>query len=151
DLLESVLGNAPPEVVLAERMEPPPSRALAEAKRRGLEGIIVKARGSTYEPRRAKTWLKLKVIQEQEVAIVGWLRVVNRARQVGALVVAGAEGKKLVFAGKGGTGYSSAMRRELGARLSEKIVAKPPVEDAPRLKGVHWVEPELVAQVKFSE
>ena len=151
ELLESVLGNPPDGVVVAERLEPPAARALAEAARRGHEGIILKNRGSVYEPRRSRTWLKLKAIMEQEVAVIGWLPLVNAPSQVGALLVGVSDGKELRFAGKVGTGFSSAVRRDLARQMADDRVAKAPVADAPRIRDAIWVTPRLVAQVKFTE
>jgi bifunctional non-homologous end joining protein LigD len=146
-----VIANAPAEIVLAEKLVGPAARALAEAAGRGHEGVILKRAGSAYEPRRAKTWLKLKAVLEQEVAIVGWEQLVNVPTAVGALIVAISDGKKLHFAGKVGTGFSSATRRELYKKLAPTKIDKTAVLEAPRIRGAFWVEPKLVAQVRFTE
>src|SRR5205823_3576809 len=72
DLLKSVLSNAPPEVRLAEQMPGPIPEALEEVRKRGLEGLILKAPGSVYEKGRSREWLKLKAQANQELAIIGW-------------------------------------------------------------------------------
>ncbi|HME90403.1 MAG TPA: DNA ligase, partial [Myxococcaceae bacterium] len=61
DLLESVLTGAPPIIQIAERLEGSVAAVMAEAKRRGLEGVVAKLNGSPYSNRRSTDWLKLKV------------------------------------------------------------------------------------------
>jgi bifunctional non-homologous end joining protein LigD len=151
DLLVSLLGNAPEGVALSEELEGPAARALAEAARRGQEGVILKLKGSPYEARRTKTWLKLKAVLGQEVAIVGYEPLTGAPRQVGALIVAIADGGKLRHAGKVGTGFTAAVRRDLLRLLEPDRVEKPALEGAPRLRDAVWVEPRRVAQVQFTE
>jgi len=149
--LERLLADAPNGLALSKRVAGPAARALAEAARRGEEGLILKARGSRYEGKRAKTWLKLKALLNQEVAIVGYELLDGATDQIGSLVVAVAEGRKLRFAGKVGTGFSTAVRRELLAKLAPDRVDEAPVVDPPKLRDAIWVEPRLVAQVRFTE
>ena len=93
------------------------ARARRSSRRRGanqLEGIIAKLRRSRYEPgRRSKAWLKLKVRPEQELVIAGWTPGEGNARDLGALAVGYYEDGKLKFAGKVGSGFTGAMRKEL--------------------------------------
>ncbi len=151
DLLESLLANAPPGVRLAERLPGPAERALAAAAARGYEGLIAKRRGSSYQGVRSRDWLKLKAGNRQEVAVVGFTRSKSQRDEIGALLVAVAEGGHLAYAGKVGTGFSSRQRAELKRELSREAVATPPVRDAPRMRDATWVEPRLVAEVEFTE
>jgi bifunctional non-homologous end joining protein LigD len=84
------------------------------------------------------------------VAIVGYVPLAKAHDQVGALLVAVADGKRLRYAGKVGTGFSAAVRRDLLAELEPDRVEAARFDDAPRLDAV-WVEPRLVAQVRFTE
>ena len=153
DLLRSVLSNATAELRLAEAVEGSIDEALEEMRRRGMEGLLLKARGSLYEKGRSRQWLKLKAQATQELAIVGWTPGKGaQAGSLGALLLAVADGKGgFVFAGKVGTGFSSKQRAELKKRLSPHEVQAPPARDAPRLRDAHWVRPKLVAQVRFTE
>ena len=58
----------------------------------------------------------------------------------------------LRYAGKVGTGYTDAVLRDLGDRLARLEQEEPPFarDDLPR-SAVHWVRPELVAQIGFTE
>src|SRR5436853_206660 len=153
DLLRSVLSNAPPQVQLAEEVPGDVASALAKVRERGLEGLILKARGSVYEKGRSREWLKLKAQATQELAIVGWTPGKGNARgSLGALLLAVADGKGgYEFAGKVGTGFSSKQRAELQKQLAQDERPDPPARGAPRLRDAHWVEPRLVAQVRFTE
>ena len=151
DLLQSVLGNAPDQVRLAERVEGAPDEALARVAKQGWEGLIAKRRGAKYTPGRSRDWLKLKAHVGQELAIVGFTPNKGHQGQVGALLVAYAEGGKLRYAGKVGTGFGSQQSRELARRLAADGVPEPRAEGAPRMRNATWVEPKLVAQVRFTE
>jgi bifunctional non-homologous end joining protein LigD len=151
DLLQSVLSNVPPPIVLAEQVEGPLQELLRETKRRGLEGLIAKRRGSAYEGRRSKDWLKVKVQATQEVVVVGFTPIKSGAKELGALLVGVNGDDGLHFAGKVGTGFSARLRRELYARLQKDRTESAPVLDAPRMRAAIWVRPRLVAQVQFTE
>jgi bifunctional non-homologous end joining protein LigD len=151
DLLESLLAHAPPTLRVAERLPGPGAQALEAAARRGFEGLIAKQRASRYEPVRSRAWLKLKAINAQEVAIVGFTATKSQRDEIGALLVAVAEKDGLNFAGKVGTGFSAAQRAELKRTLAREAVESPRVKGAPRMRDATWVEPRLVGQVRFTE
>lgn len=152
DLLESVLANVPPPLEVAERIRGEATDVIAEAERRGLEGVIAKECGSLYEGKRSRAWLKLKVSQAQEVAIIGYTPITNGKKEIGALLVGVADPEGgFRYAGKVGTGYSAKLRRELWDRLEKDRIDLPPAKDAPRMKVARWVSPKLVAQVRFTE
>jgi DNA ligase D-like protein (predicted ligase) len=126
-------------------------RYLQEACAKGLEGIIAKRIASPYSGGRSKDWLKFKCVLEQEFVIGGWTEPQGSRVGFGALLVGYYEGKELRYAGKVGTGYDDAYLRELAGRLQKLEADDSPFSDAPRLKGVHWVEPKLVGQVGYAE
>lgn len=120
--------------------------------RKGWEGVIAKRADSPYEHRRSTNWLKFKCVNEQEFVIGGYTDPKGSRTGFGALLIGHYEGDRFVYAGKVGTGFDTATL----ASLSERVVRlerKDPPFDAGRLpwKGAHWVEPELVAQIGFSE
>ncbi len=151
DLLESVLANVPPPLEVAERIRGEAEAVIKEAERRGLEGVIAKACGARYEGRRSRAWLKLKVSQGQEVAIIGYTPITNGKKEIGALLVGVHDGEGFRYAGKVGTGYSTKLRRELWETLEKDHIDLPAAKDAPRMKLARWVRPKLVAQVRFTE
>jgi bifunctional non-homologous end joining protein LigD len=72
----------------------------------------------------------------------------------GALLLGVRQGGKLVYAGKVGTGFSSESLREIKGRLVKLERKTAPFANPPRgaeAKGVHWLEPRMVAEVEFAE
>jgi bifunctional non-homologous end joining protein LigD len=123
-----------------------------DACRRGLEGLMAKRADSPYRSTRSSDWRKLKCHAEQELAIGGYTAPQGSRTDFGALLVGYYEDGELRYAGKVGTGFDQATLRELGTRLRELERDDPPfahVHPVPR--GTHWVEPELVAQIAFTE
>lgn len=126
--------------------------------KKGLEGIIAKKAESLYKSGRSREWLKFKCGLGQEFVIGGFTER-GGARPVpdsgfGALLVGYFEGGKLVYAGKVGTGYSEFMLNTIGQKLRAIEKKKPAFAPHPKLreeKNVHWVEPVIVCDVKFSE
>lgn len=125
------------------------------ACQRGLEGIISKRRDKPYLPGRGTTWVKIKCLQRQELVIGGFTDPEGSRRGIGALLVGYYAGPQLVYAGKVGTGYSHAMLLELRKRLTPiERMTSPFSPEPPRAwtgASRHWVAPELVAEVAFSE
>lgn len=123
-----------------------------EACAEGWEGLIAKRAASPYVGMRSRDWLKLKCVKEQEFVVVGFTDPQGSRSEFGALLVGFYAGRELVYAGKVGTGYNHRILRELGARLRsfERPWPALAAPDLPR-RGVHWVRPELVAQIGFTE
>jgi DNA ligase D-like protein (predicted ligase) len=123
-----------------------------EACSRGWEGVIAKRATAPYQHRRSRDWLKFKRVNEQEFVIGGYTDPRGSRVGFGALLVGYYEGAVLRYAGKVGTGYSEATLRDLAARLAALEQDEPPFagDGLPR-SGVHWVRPELVAQIGFAE
>jgi DNA ligase D-like protein (predicted ligase) len=122
------------------------------ACRKGWEGLIAKRADAPYVHGRSKEWLKFKCGLEQEFVIGGYTDPQGSRFGFGALLVGYHEGSRLRYAGKVGTGFDRRMLDDLTARLRRLERPSPPFSDpGTRRKGVHWVKPELVAQVAFSE
>lgn len=122
------------------------------ARQQELEGIVAKLRRSPYEPdRRSRSWLKLKVRDEQEVVVVGWLPGQGSHKDLGSLIVAVRSGDRWVHAGQVGSGIDARTRRELLTQLEDGERPDSPLDPAPPLKGARWVEPRLVIRVEFAE
>ena len=123
------------------------------ARREGWEGVIAKRRGSVYEHRRSKLWLKLKVEASQELVVGGFTDPEGARVGLGALLVGYYDGEDFVFAGKIGTGFTTKLLLDLRQRLDALEIPRPPFTRAiglPRL-GAHWVRPTIVVQVSFLE
>jgi bifunctional non-homologous end joining protein LigD len=127
-------------------------RLFREACRQGLEGLIAKRADSPYRSTRSRDWLKLKCHAEQELVIGGFTSPQGSRTDFGALLVGYYEDGSLRYAGKVGTGFDRDTLHKLGARLSELQREDSPFADVhPIPRGTHWVEPELVGQIAFTE
>lgn len=123
------------------------------ARREGWEGVIAKRRGSPYEHRRSKQWLKMKCEASQELVVGGFTDPRGARVGLGALLVGYYEGSDFVFAGKIGTGFDTKLLLELRKRLDAIEIPTTPFTKAkglPRLRA-HWVRPEVVVQIAFVE
>ena len=151
-LLVKTLRRAPAAIKVAEQLEGSGAAALEGARNAGWEGIIAKRRTSTYEGRRSKEWLKIKAMNEQELIVVGWNPSTHSEREIGALHLAVMDGDgALRYAGKVGTGFSFKQRVWWKDELSNDVIPKATVADAPRERAATWVRPRFVVQVSFTE
>jgi bifunctional non-homologous end joining protein LigD len=125
--------------------------AFRQACERGWEGLIAKRTSSRYIPSRSRDWLKVKCSRGQELVIGGWTAPKGSRKRLGALLVGYWKDSKLRYAGKVGTGFDERTLEQLGDELERRERSTPPfaADDLPR--AARWAEPELVAQVVFSE
>jgi DNA ligase D-like protein (predicted ligase) len=123
------------------------------ARHEGWEGVVAKRRGSPYEHRRSKHWLKMKCEASQEFVVGGFTDPQGTRVGLGALLVGYYEQSDLVFAGRIGTGFNAKLLLDLRRRLDAIELPASPFTKAtglPRLRA-HWVRPEIVVQVAFLE
>lgn len=126
---------------------------LQEACRRGWEGLIAKRADSPYRPgRRSEDWLKFTCVRAQELVVGGWTDPAGSRVGFGALLVGyHDDGGRLRYAGKVGTGFTGPTLRELRARFDDLATDTCPFADPVRELRTHWLRPELVAQIAFTE
>lgn len=126
---------------------------LEAAKRRGLEGIVAKKRGSAYEEKRSTNWLKIKITQRQECVIGGYTDPEGSREYFGALVLGLYDPQgRLIHVGQAGTGFDQKTLKEIFAGLQPLNTKQNPFYgEIGGLRKVHFVRPELVAEIKFAE
>lgn len=123
---------------------------LEAARQAGLEGIVAKRVSSKYESRRSSAWLKIKIHQEQEFVVCGFTH--GERDYFSSLVLGVYDGGKLIHAGQVGTGFTDKTLREIHERLHPLIIPKSPLSRGAKIpRGVTWVRPEIVCQVRFTE
>jgi bifunctional non-homologous end joining protein LigD len=170
--LEQVCAGAGETIRFSGAIGGDPRALLDEVKRRGLEGIIGKQRGSVYEPgRRSGAWIKLKCVAEQEFVIGGYTPPQGARKYFGAILVGYYESKnkegdnRLKFAGKVGTGFTTKTLSMLHKKFQAERRDDCPFVDLPHktagqwsqnitpsmMKKMHWINPVLVAEIKFAE
>ncbi|MGC2523331.1 MAG: non-homologous end-joining DNA ligase [Stellaceae bacterium] len=132
----------------------------AKACELSLEGIVSKRADAPYAPGNRGLWLKIKCLHREEFVVVGWTDPEGARPFIGALLLAyyGPDGR-LVYAGRAGTGINTAELERLWRRLQPLAISKMPLDVPPPRKSrfgsplvlsrVHWVRPELVAEVKY--
>jgi DNA ligase D-like protein (predicted ligase) len=126
----------------------------AEACRKGWEGLVAKRVDSPYRATRSRDWLKLKCAKGQELVVGGFTAPKGSRTDFGALLLGVYDGKgALRYAGKVGTGFDRETLREIAAQMAKLRRDDAPFADAAaiRERDVTWVDPELVAQVGFTE
>ena len=150
-LLERLIRDD--ELVLYSKHVVGKGKALfAEAQRNNLEGIVAKKRESLYVERRTRDWLKIKAQFEQEFVIGGWTDPRGSRKGFGSLLIGAYEGKRLTFVGSVGTGFSVKTIAEVTKKLEARSRATSPfANDVAANAPVHWVKPELVCEVRFTE
>ncbi len=125
---------------------------LDEACKLQAEGIVSKRADSVYTSGRTKSWVKVKCVRRQEFVVGGFTKPNNGTEGIGALLLGHYKEKKLIYAGRTGTGFTQASSHKLRKQLEAMRQTKMPFEDVPAsaAKGAIWVRPELVAEVQFS-
>ncbi|GAC1429521.1 MAG: hypothetical protein NVSMB58_04880 [Terriglobales bacterium] len=122
------------------------------AKQKGLEGIVAKRRNSYYDERRSREWLKIKITQTVDCVIGGYTDPEGSRQYFGAIVL-GLYNKKgqLVHIGQAGTGFNQAILKQISQVVEELETNESPFFGPVDARNVHWVRPERVAEIKFSE
>ncbi len=120
-----------------------------------LEGIICKRSGSPYRPGRGLDWLKVKCSKREEFVIGGFTKPGGSRAHFGALLLGYFNhAKKLIYAGRVGTGFNQTTLTELHRKLTQLEQAKSPYSNLTGTSGdardVSWVKPVLVAEISFS-
>jgi bifunctional non-homologous end joining protein LigD len=149
--LEVVLGKAKAPIRLSPYFEGGGPDVLEAFREKGLEGVISKKANATYQSGRTNNWLKVKCVNEQEFVIIGYQPSL-KGRAFASLMLADKVDGKFVYRGNVGTGFNDKTLVSLHEKLT-KLARPKPALTVPReaAKGAKWVEPKLVAQVKFAE
>ncbi len=123
------------------------------ACRRGLEGIVAKRRDRPYRPGRGTDWRKIKCQNRDEFVVIGFTEPSGTRHGFGALVLGYYDrAGRLRYAGRVGTGFNDAQLGDLRLRL-DAIERREPPAALPKgvsSKGVHWTEPRLVAEIRYT-
>jgi bifunctional non-homologous end joining protein LigD len=153
ELLEDIIKQLDDDKVLYSSHVMNDGEKLYErAKKKGWEGIIAKEAESMYsEGSRSSSWLKMKVVDEQEAIICGYTAPRGSRKKIGALVLGVYEGAELKYIGHCGGGLNGELIDELYTKLQANIQTKSPFKERVKTNmPVTWVKPVLVCQMKFS-
>jgi bifunctional non-homologous end joining protein LigD len=165
-LLAKLLKNAPANIRFSEELRGTKEALLEIAHKFGLEGLVAKRPDSRYEPgRRSGAWVKVKITQQQEFVISGYTPPEGSRMYFGSLLVGYYSKDGLLFAGRVGTGFSERALATLYDGMQKIKRATCPFVNLPEkrrgrfgqgitpamMRRCTWVEPVLVAQIKFTE
>ena len=123
----------------------------AEACRKGWEGLIAKRAESIYVHKRSTDWLKFKCVNSQEFVIGGYTDPAGSRVGFGALLIGYYDDGEFRYAGKVGTGFDERTLRDLDERLRRLETSESPFADKVPGRDVHFVKPELVCEIGFTE
>ncbi|HEY4246531.1 MAG TPA: non-homologous end-joining DNA ligase [Lacunisphaera sp.] len=164
--LQMLLDGTSNPLQLSPSFEVEPADLMKAARKQRLEGIVAKKPGSLYEPgRRSGAWLKCKILGEQEFIIGGFTPPQRSCQYFGAVLIGYYQRRKLLYAGKVGTGFNARLLETLHARFLKIKRQQCPFENLPmdhksrfgtgmtrrEMRKVTWLKPALVAQIKFAE
>ena len=151
----------PPEGIVYSEHEGGHGEAFRRAAcQHGLEGVVSKRVDRPYLPGDRGVWVKSKCRNRAEFVVVGWSDPEGSRPLVGALLLGYYEpGGRLIYAGRVGTGLSVKTLALLHQRLAPLATSGMPLSSPPpkktrfggplALSRVHWVRPELVAEITF--
>jgi bifunctional non-homologous end joining protein LigD len=164
--LKKILGNESSLIRYSASLGDDAKRLLKLAKRTGLEGLVCKRKDSVYEAgERSGAWVKLKFHKEQEFVIGGFTNPEGGRQHLGALLLGVYNQGKLKFCGKVGTGFDVKLLKSLNSQFQGIARDECPFSNLPEkrsgrfgegitaaeMKSCHWVKPQMVCQIKFTE
>jgi len=161
--LEKILATAAEPIRPSTYFTDNPKKVLEKMDAVGAEGSIAKLMTSPYETgRRSGTWVKIKFHKGQEFVVVGYTLPKQSRKYFGALSLGYYKDKRLIFAGRVGTGFNDKALKEIFHKLKPLEIPEPMVEEIQEPSGrwrprgwkasdSRWVTQQLVAQVQFTE
>ncbi|GHA92094.1 DNA ligase D [Modicisalibacter luteus] len=152
-LLESAGLNGHSSVRYADHIEAQGRAFFDQACRLGLEGIISKRAESHYLSTRSKDWVKTKCANHEEFVVGGYTDPSGSRSGFGSLLMGAFDSDgRLEYAGRVGTGFNARLLDTLSAQLEAQETSTSPFNSpVPDVRSVHWVRPEMVIEVEFTE
>jgi bifunctional non-homologous end joining protein LigD len=157
----AALLKKPPERIAYSEHEGGDGEAFRRAAcKHGLEGVVSKRLDRPYLPGDRGAWVKSKCLNRAEFVIVGWSDPEGAHPLLGALLLGYYEPDgQLIYAGRVGTGMAVKTLVMVHERLRPLATKTMPLAKGPprkqrfggplALSKVHWVRPELVAEITY--
>jgi bifunctional non-homologous end joining protein LigD len=152
-LVKRVGKRVTEQLRLTESVEGEGKKMLDKARHDGWEGVIAKRIDARYEPgHRSRNWLKLKIEFRQEFVVGGYTEPRNSREHIGALLLGYFDGDRFIYVGHTGGGFTRQGLEDMYKRLKRREIKTSPFVETPKTnETAHWVKPEVVVEVKFSE
>lgn len=154
ETLAGLMKDAPNNLHYSRHVRGKGKESFAAACEAGMEGIIGKKADSIYRGARNDDWIKLKCDKRQEFVIGGYTLSDRRTSGVSSLLLGIYEGRELIYAGRAGTGLTEKDMKELEGKFKSLKKTDTPFKSMPKPRTnekITWLEPELVAEIKFAE
>lgn len=154
EMLESLMKDAPKNLYYSRYVRGFGKESLAAACESSMEGIIGKKADSIYSGTRSDDWIKIKCYKRQEFVIGGYSLSDKKTTGVSSLLLGVYEDDELVYAGRAGTGISDNDMKMLENKFESIKKMESPFKLVPKPRSnekITWLEPELVAEIKFAE
>lgn len=166
EILQSLIQPEHEPIRFSANILGDPEKLLAEIRKHGLEGIIAKRLDAKYEAGlRTGSWVKIKIVNEQEFVIGGYTAPKGSRDFFGAILVGYFENEKFIFASKVGSGFNQALLASLHKQFQKLERDDCPFVNLPEkrsgrygqgvtaaeMKRCTWIEPKIVAQISFTE
>ena len=154
-LLEKLLAHAPKHLGFSTHAIGHGEDVFRMASDERLEGIVSKRIDSAYHPGRGDDWLKIKRLESDEFAVVGYTPPKGSRSGFGSLLLARPDPQVKsgwIYVGRVGTGFSNEQLRQLSKTIADKGSPRPTVNLTaidPLLRGARWVKPAAVAEVYY--
>ncbi|CAN7256745.1 non-homologous end-joining DNA ligase [Rhizobium sp. LjRoot98] len=134
---------------LSQEIEGDGPAIFSVATEHGLEGIIAERRGEPYRSGRGGEWVKIKCIQSEGFAIIGYKRSTDAFGGIGRLLLAAMKDGKLTYVGGVGTGFNQRSATDLRKQLDKIVIDKPVSAIGGKKTAAVWTQPLLVAEIEF--
>ena len=148
-------SSGAPVLRVSEQIADDATTLHARAVKENWEGLIVKDASSIYQPgRRSPAWRKIKRLSEQEFVVGGWTEPRQTRQHFGALLlgVHDAGTGALTYVGHTGTGFNQKELERVSRLLQSRETRTSPFSQAIKTnEPAHWIRPDLVAQIRFTE
>ncbi len=154
ETLQTLMKDAPPNLHYSQHVIGNGKESFIVACEAGMEGIVGKKADSVYSGTRNGDWIKIKCDKRQEFVIGGYTLSDKKTSGVSSLLLGVYDGNDFIYAGRAGTGLSEADMKELEIRFTALKKTEPPFKLAPKPRSnerITWLEPKLVAEIKFAE
>ena len=152
-LVKRLSKRVTPQLRLTDSIEGDGRKMLAQARSEGWEGVIAKRVDARYEPgNRSRHWLKLKIEFRQEFVVGGYTEPRNNREHIGAVLLGYYDKDRFIYVGHTGGGFSRQSLQDMYRKLKPLERKTSPFVETPKTnEKAHWVEPEIVVEVKFNE
>lgn len=147
-VLEKVIPRKPTAILLSEEVVADGEAFFRIACSMGLEGIIAKRLNAPYRSGRGGEWVKIKCVQSETFAIIGYRASRASVGGIAKLFLAAQRGTQLVYVGSVGTGFSNRNAAHLLEHLRSIEVSSSPVATKDPEKA-RWVSPLIAAEIEF--